>query len=59
MNSLIVIMFSHFSSRSGGDFHSRTAMGMYPEIAEAVAKGKVLLEWDKSKGKPPAPLLKV
>jgi hypothetical protein len=34
-------------------------MGMYPEIAEAVASGKVLLEWDKSKGKPPAPLLKV
>lgn len=22
----------------GGDFHSRTAMGMYPEIAEAVKK---------------------
>lgn len=42
----------------GGDFHSRTAMGMYPEIAEAVNSGKVLLEWDYKKGTPPAPLLK-
>jgi hypothetical protein len=25
-------------------------MGMYPEIREAVDKGKVLLEWDHSKG---------
>ena len=28
----------------GGDFHSRTAMGMYPYIADAVKAGKVLLE---------------
>merc|ERR1711871_1548229 len=29
---------------AGGDFHSRTAMGMYPDIAKAVADGTVLLE---------------
>ena len=34
---------------SGGCFHSRTAMGMYPYIREAVESGKVLLEWDYSK----------
>jgi DNA polymerase-1 len=44
--------------RQGGDFHSRTAMGMYTEISDAVQSGKVLLEWDKAKGKAPAPLLK-
>lgn len=42
----------------GGDFHSRTAMGMYKYIAEAVDNGDVLLEWDYSKGEPPKPLLK-
>jgi DNA polymerase-1 len=44
--------------RSGGDFHSRTAMGMYPEIKQAVDEGRVLLEWDSSQGTAPAPLLK-
>lgn len=45
--------------KQGGDFHSRTAMGMYPYVAEAVARGDALLEWDSSTGlKPPAPLLK-
>jgi DNA polymerase I len=44
--------------REGGDFHSRTAMGMYPEVEEAVRNGEVLLEWDYSKGAPPKPLLK-
>lgn len=44
--------------RAGGDFHSRTAMSMYPKIAEAVESGTVLLEWDKAKGAAPAPLLK-
>ena len=34
---------------SGGCFHSRTAIGMYPHIREAVDKGDVLLEWDHSK----------
>jgi len=43
---------------SGGCFHSRTAMGMYPYIREAVESGKVLLEWDYSKGDPPCPLVK-
>ncbi|CAG9313419.1 unnamed protein product [Blepharisma stoltei] len=43
---------------AGGDFHSRTAISMYPEIKQAVDEGKVLLEWDKSQGEPPAPLLK-
>ena len=42
----------------GGDFHSRTAMGMYPYIAQAVENGEVLLEWDSEKGTAPAPLLK-
>ncbi|KAF0714795.1 Aste57867_3682 [Aphanomyces stellatus] len=44
--------------RAGGDFHSRTAMGMYPYVQAAVEAGDVLLEWDMSKGKPPVPLLK-
>jgi DNA polymerase-1 len=43
---------------AGGDFHSRTAIGMYPHVRSAVESGQVLLEWDHSKGKPPAPLLK-
>lgn len=29
----------------GGDFHSRTAIGMYDNIARAVEEGSVLLEW--------------
>uniref|UniRef100_A0A6B2KXQ9 WWE domain-containing protein n=1 Tax=Arcella intermedia TaxID=1963864 RepID=A0A6B2KXQ9_9EUKA len=44
--------------KSGGDFHSRTALGMYPAIQEAINSGKVLLEWDSTKGKSPVPLLK-
>lgn len=44
--------------KAGGDFHSRTAMNMYPHVREAVEKGRVLLEWE-GQGKPPAPLLKV
>eukprot|EP00019_Armaparvus_languidus_P011797 CAMPEP_0168581840 /NCGR_PEP_ID=MMETSP0420-20121227/1645_1 /TAXON_ID=498008 /ORGANISM="Pessonella sp." /LENGTH=584 /DNA_ID=CAMNT_0008616251 /DNA_START=324 /DNA_END=2075 /DNA_ORIENTATION=+ len=43
---------------TGGDFHSRTAVGMYPEIAKEVEKGDLLLEWDASKGVAPAPVLK-
>lgn len=43
---------------SGGCFHSRTAVGMYPKIREAVDKGEVLLEWDYSKGQPTSPLVK-
>ncbi|KAL1510633.1 hypothetical protein AB1Y20_006934 [Prymnesium parvum] len=42
----------------GGCFHSRTAMGMFAHVREAVDKGECLLEWDYSKGKPTAPLLK-
>jgi len=42
----------------GGDFHSRTAVGMYSHLSEAVARGDVLLEWDSSKGSPPVPLVK-
>lgn len=45
----------------GGDFHSRTAMGMYPHVAAAVDEGRVLLEWDYAKNggaKPPLPMLK-
>ncbi|CAM8944603.1 unnamed protein product [Rhodiola kirilowii] len=46
--------------KAGGDFHSRTAMNMYPHICEAVEKKKVLLEWHPKPGedKPPVPLLK-
>jgi DNA polymerase-1 len=43
---------------AGGDFHSRTALSMYPKIKEAVEKKEVLLEWDSKDGVPPAPLLK-
>lgn len=42
----------------GGDFHSRTAMGMFPYIREALDQGKVILEWDYTKGQPTVPLLK-
>jgi DNA polymerase-1 len=44
----------------GGDFHSRTALGMYEHIQEAVDEGKCLLEWDGGhEGKaPPVPLIK-
>ncbi|XP_028097504.1 DNA polymerase I B, chloroplastic/mitochondrial-like isoform X1 [Camellia sinensis] len=46
--------------RAGGDFHSRTAMNMYPHIREAVEQKRVLLEWHPQPGeeKPPVPLLK-
>ncbi|GAB2284669.1 hypothetical protein Dimus_019121 [Dionaea muscipula] len=46
--------------KAGGDFHSRTAMNMYPYIREAVEKKQVLLEWHPQSGesKPPVPLLK-
>jgi len=33
-------------------------MGMYDYIREAVDSGKVLLEWDYSKGQPNVPLVK-
>lgn len=46
--------------KAGGDFHSRTAMNMYPHIREALNKKEVLLEWHPQPGedKPPVPLLK-
>lgn len=43
---------------AGGDFHSRTAMDMFPYIKESLDAGECLLEWDYSKGDPPKPLLK-
>jgi len=43
---------------AGGDFHSRTAMDMFPEIKDKLDAGECLLEWDYSKGDPPKPLLK-
>ncbi|KAL1370407.1 hypothetical protein HN51_000676 [Arachis hypogaea] len=45
---------------AGGDFHSRTAMNMYPYICDAVNEKQVLLEWHPQPGedKPPVPLLK-
>ncbi|KAK9818799.1 hypothetical protein WJX74_001704 [Apatococcus lobatus] len=42
----------------GGDFHSRTALGMYDHIKEAIDQGKCLLEWEDPNSKPPVPLLK-
>lgn len=47
--------------KAGGDFHSQTAMNMYPYILDAVKDKRVLLEWDAQLGeeKPPVPLLKV
>jgi DNA polymerase-1 len=43
----------------GGDFHSRTALGMYDYIQDAIQKGDCLLEWDGGlDNPPPAPLLK-
>jgi len=43
---------------AGGDFHSRTALGMFDYIQKKVADGECLLEWDYSKGDPPKPMLK-
>ena len=43
-------MLDAFSA--GGDFHSRTAMGMYQYIREAVDRGEVVLEGDGSSGSP-------
>ena len=31
---------------------------MYANIKKEVEEGKVLLEWDKTKGQPPVPLIK-
>lgn len=42
---------------AGGDFHSRTALGMYDHIKEAIAQERCLLEWE-GEGAPPLPLLK-
>lgn len=43
---------------AGGDFHSRTALGMFDYIQDKVDNGECLLEWDYSKGDPPKPMLK-
>ena len=43
---------------AGGDFHSRTALGMFKYIQDAVEKGECLLEWDYANGEPPKPMLK-
>jgi DNA polymerase-1 len=43
---------------AGGDFHSRTALGMFDYIQKAVEDGEVLLEWDYANGDPPKPMLK-
>jgi DNA polymerase-1 len=43
---------------AGGDFHSRTALGMFNYIQKKVDSGDVLLEWDYSQGDPPKPMLK-
>lgn len=46
--------------QAGGDFHSRTAIGMYTHIQDAVSRKEVLLEWnEKDDGPAPAPLIKV
>lgn len=43
---------------AGGDFHSRTALGMFDYIQERVDSGECLLEWDYANGDPPKPMLK-
>lgn len=43
---------------AGGDFHSRTAIDMFPYVRQAVDSGECLLEWDYSQGAPTKPLLK-
>lgn len=42
---------------AGGDFHSRTALGMYDHIKAAIEQERCLLEWE-GEGSPPLPLLK-
>mmetsp|Transcript_24591 Transcript_24591/g.80380 ORF Transcript_24591/g.80380 Transcript_24591/m.80380 type:complete len:825 (-) Transcript_24591:45-2519(-) len=43
----------------GGDFHSRTALGMYSHIQKAIEREECLLEWSYPNGEePPVPLLK-
>lgn len=44
--------------KDGGCFHSRTALGMYPYIRDAVEAGDCLLEWDYGQGQPTVPLVK-
>lgn len=44
--------------KSGGDFHSRTALDMFDYVREKVDGGECLLEWDYANGDPPKPLLK-
>lgn len=44
--------------KAGGDFHSRTALDMFPYIQEKVKAGEVILEWDYADGEPPKPLVK-
>ncbi|KAL7547633.1 hypothetical protein ACHAWF_014731 [Thalassiosira exigua] len=43
---------------AGGDFHSRTALGMFKYIQDAVKNSECLLEWDYANGEPPKPMLK-
>ena len=43
---------------AGGDFHSRTALDMFPYIREKLDSGECLLEWDYNNGDPPKPLIK-
>ncbi|KAI8477361.1 MAG: hypothetical protein J3K34DRAFT_373247 [Monoraphidium minutum] len=40
----------------GGDFHSRTALGMYDHIKEAIDRGECLLEWDGGPDHTPSPV---
>ncbi|GAX09828.1 DNA polymerase I [Fistulifera solaris] len=44
--------------KAGGDFHSRTALDMFPYIQEKVKSGEVILEWDYADGEPTKPLVK-
>lgn len=43
--------------RSGGDFHSRTAVDMFDYIKDALHKEQAVLEWD-GEGEPPVPVVK-
>ncbi len=44
--------------QSGGDFHSRTAIGMYDYIRKDLEEGNIVLEEDKTKKDRKIPLLK-
>lgn len=55
MSSLVVVLLLLLVAmpwsqpKGGGCFHSRTAVGMFDHVKDAVDRGEVLLEWDYAK----------